>query len=326
MYQFPRIVNLEVYRGACPCRCVHCPVGRTEPGRRKDTFGEGTVDMGLYARIVEQMSAYPWAVLRVHSVGEPVLWPELPRALAISRQAGVKSWVFTSAVTRDKALLEALCRSADIIEVSVNSTTAGDYAATKGIDAFDLVFENIAYMHKLRTRGVQMRTIVSRVQSPDAAADEQFPGFWQATGLVDDAFVRSYHTYNDLLPGLARSAAGPKHQPCLVHWARLNVSLSGKVVVCFNELFKDHVPPELILGDLNSQSIVQVWQGGPLAALRKADLAGDFSALPGADALPCLSCTSCQPLYGTGPTSEHQVDHLLAAGRRSVTDTASEED
>jgi len=310
-YAFPNIVNVEVYRGACPCRCVHCPVGRTSPAERESRFGSRAMSLDLFKKIVHEMAEYQHAALRIHSVGEPLLWDGLIPALESAQQRAVKTWVFTSAVTEDVSLLRALCSHAGIIEVSVNSTSAEDYRETKGIDAFALVKRNIELMHSFITsEGAPIRLIVSRVQSVNRSADDEFVAYWTSSGVVDDAFVRTYHTYNDLLSGAGGQASSLEHQPCLVHWARFNVSVDGDVVVCFNELFRPAMDPSLVLGNIREQSIAETWHGPKLAALREAELTGDYSRLGFQDALPCKDCRSCQPLRGGNQTSEYQIKRM----------------
>ncbi|MFT3890017.1 MAG: SPASM domain-containing protein [Anaerolineales bacterium] len=309
---FPPIVNVEVFRGRCPCRCGHCPVGVAAPSQRRQLFGEGCIELGLFQKIVEEIASYSTPVLRIHSTGEPLLWENFPGALKMLKENGVKSWLFTSAVTRDKAILKSICEAVSIIEVSVNSITVDDYLATKGVDAFDLVTENIRYMRSLVGNDRSKRLIVSRVESDQAELDEAFVRYWRASDLVDDAFVRSYHTYNDLLPETACSPlSSPKIGPCLVHWARFNIGLTGQAVVCFNELFKTEVHPSLIVGDVNKQAIAEIWKGPTLTALRLAELSGDYSGLSHPEVLPCKDCTHCQPLFNNSrETSEHQLGKI----------------
>lgn len=307
-YTFPNIVNVEVFRGKCPCNCRHCPVGNVEPAARETRFGSMAIDLDLFDRITKEIGRHHWSAARLHSVGDPILWNELPKALQIAAENGARPWVFTSAVTSNEAMLDALSRHGTIVEVSVNSTHAADYRETKGIDAFDLVVENIRHMRKNASGGV--RLLASRVQSQDRAADEEFKRYWKASGLVDDAFVRSYHTYNEAIaeldPGLAKSP----HQACLVHWARFNIDVRGRAVVCFNELFKSELDDSLVYGDVNTTTIAEIWHGPKLTALRKAELSGNYEELSWAGRLPCKNCTSCQPLLTTGQTSEHQLDQL----------------
>lgn len=306
MHEFPNIINIEVYRGDCYCSCVHCPVGTTETGERKKRFGERGMDLILYKKIIEEITQHPHSTIRVHSVGEPLIWENLSEALKFTYDNGVRSWIFTCAATKDTNLLEYICDNTHFIEVSVNSTTKEDYRATKGVDAFEIVSGNIQRMHDyIRDKGLDTRLIASRVESLDKTADEEFVRYWKSSGLVNDVFIRSYHTYNDMLPELADNQH--KHEPCLVHWARFNVSVDGYAVVCFNELFKTHLDPLLILGDLRKQSIAEIWHGKELTALRRAELSGDYSNLPFGESLPCKDCYSCQPLFGNRQTSEYQI-------------------
>jgi hypothetical protein len=307
---FPSIVNVEVFRGACPCRCQHCPVGLTAPEERAARFGVRGIELALWDRITQEVARHPWATVRLHSVGDPVLWADLAEALDIVRRNQVRSWVFTSAITADAELLDALMRCASVVEVSVNSTNREDYQATKGVDAFALASTNLERLSGWRRRVPAARLIVSRTQSSDVAADAEFVRFWRESGLVDDAFVRSFHSYNGILAGGPCSPGGAKHEPCLVHWARFNVSVEGKAVICFNELFREQLDPRLVLGDVHHERIADIWRGPMLTTLRQAELTGHYDGLPFAGVLPCRHCTSCQPLTGQRQTSEHQIQQL----------------
>jgi hypothetical protein len=310
--RFPNIVNVEVLRGACPCRCRHCPVGATAPAARSQRFGAQVIDLGLWDRITAEVGRHPWSMVRIHAVGDPILWRELPAALRIAAANHARTWLFTSAVTKDTTMLDAMCEHAAIVEVSVNSTSRPAYRRSKGVDAFDLVCSNLGHLHSRIVAGAGLRLIASRVESADPAEDQGFVEYWRSSGLVHDAFVRSYHTYNDCMPRLSPACEVPGHQPCLVHWARFNIDLAGQVVVCFNELFKPELDPALILGDCSRQDLAEIWHGSKLTALRRAELSGDYAALPFAGSLPCPSCSSCQPLFSRRETSEHQLSQLDA--------------
>ncbi len=308
MYEFPNIVNIEVYRGECVCKCVHCPVGTTEPEDRKERFGYKEMDLGLYKKIVSEIAEHPHSTVRIHSVGEPLLWADVAEAMKYAKDNSVRSWIFTCAALKDDALLESICANTDVVEVSVNSTSSEDYKATKGIAAFDLVCRNIGHMHDyIASHGLDTRLIASRVQSLDKDKDDEFVRLWKSSGKVDDAFVRSYHTYNDVIAELPLEGAEHKHDPCLVHWGRFNISVYGEAVVCFNELFKKHLDPALVYGDMHKVSIADIWHGEKMTVLRASELSGDYSDPRFGDNLPCKDCYSCQPLFGNRETSENQI-------------------
>ena len=319
MYSFPTIVNVEVYRGTCPCSCIHCPVGMISPKDRNKRFGNKSIDIDLYKKILDEVTQYPHASIRIHSVGEPLEWQELGDALKLHHNKTAKSWIFTSAVTNNVNLLETVCSYTNIIEVSVNSTTHEDYRKTKGINAFEKVYENIIHMRQfIEKQGLCTRLIVSRVQSTSKTKDDEFVQYWKASGLVDDAFVRTYHTYNDLMNELEIGDIQKKHEPCLVHWARFNISVDGYAIVCFNELFKEHLNQSLIYGDVNIQTIAQIWKDKKLTSLRQAELSGDYSNISYKDSLPCKRCYSCQPLFGNRQTSEYQLRMIGEGNAKNI--------
>jgi len=310
-FEFPQIVNLCVLRGPCPCECVHCPVGVTPKEKRGAHFGFEAMKLDLFKKIVDEASMHPSSALRIHAVGEPLLWQDLSDALKYAYKKKVKTWIFTCAVTKDKGLLEVLAKCCSIIEVSVNSTDAEDYKHTKGIDEFILVNDNIKLLSSIiKKSNSKAKLLATRVESTDKEYDSSFVDYWLRSGLVDDSFVRSYHNYNNAIAN--KFGTKPRDcAPCLVHWARFNVDCSGEVVICFNELFKGkRAKKEVVLGDLNNSSVKNVWHGEKLTLIRKAQLIGNYNMANFTESIPCKSCVSCQPLDTAKVTSEHQLRRL----------------
>ena len=248
---FPRIINVNVLKGACPCECKHCPVGQVPKDQRVKKFGYNEMSLQIFKKIVNEAAEHPKSFLRIHGVGEPIYWKHLVEALHYAEKKNVKTWLFTCLITKDNRLIDAIAKHCTIIEVSINSIDSEDYAKTKGINQFDLAESNLVKLREfIKSNSFNTRLIVSRVQSTDQDKDATFVDFWQNSGLVDDAFVRSYHNYNGVIDERDhKSVQDPK--PCLVHWARFNIDYNGYAVICFNELFKGPNPDEsLVLGDI----------------------------------------------------------------------------
>jgi pyruvate-formate lyase-activating enzyme len=310
-YSFPNIVNVCVLRGTCTANCVHCPVGLTPIPERKKCFGNQVMSLDLFKKIADETSKFKHSTLRIHSIGEPTLWKELENALSYAKDKGVITWIFTNAVIKDKHTLEILAKNCSIIEISVNSFDEKNYLATKGVNAFELVKQNIKYISDfIYKNNLKTRLIVSRVESEDKEYDKKFVEYWKNSGLVSDAFIRSYHSYNSLITDRDKSER-KKIIACCVHWTRFNIDCDGKSVVCFNELFRGPSPDKsLVLGDVNNISIQNIWQGEKLAIIRKAQLEEDYSLINFTKTMPCLNCHYCQPLDTNRQTSEHQVKQL----------------
>ena len=306
-YQFPNIINLEVFRGLCPCSCVHCPVGRMKPKDRTSFFGIRSVSQQVLEKVVSEMKYYPHSTLRLHSVGDPIMWENLSDAVSYIHGEHINNWIFTSLVTNNTTIMEALANNCSIIEVSVNSVNSDDYKNTKGIDSFYSVVDNIKWLSSyIKANHLKTRLIVSRVQSSSCVADELFVDTWKKNGLVDDAFVRKYHNYNNILGEEMNTKTKP---PCLVHWMRFNISCDGLVVSCFNELFRKELRNDVIVGDINKNSIFEIWHGEYMKELRHAELSG-YSGSRFSPDFPCKNCSFCQAYNNKNITSEYQVAKL----------------
>lgn len=309
-YEFPAILNICVFKGSCTANCIHCPVGRTSQEERKSKFGYEELEMPLFMKIVDEVAEYPQATLRIHSVGEPLLWRTLPEALKYARDKGVRTWIFTSAVTYDKELLERVVFLCDIVEVSINSYEPNDYKKTKGLDAFKLVYDNVKYMNQvIKSNRLCTRLLTSRVESDDKEYDMNFVSFWKNSNLVADAFVRSYHSYNSLIED--KRDKRNEITACHVHWGRFNVDSNGEVVVCFNELFKGPLMDRtLVIGDLRKQTIQEIWHGDKLCKIRRSQIEKNPLLIDFTTDLPCNNCTYCQPLFSDTEKSENQIVEL----------------
>lgn len=306
-YQFPNIINLEVFRGMCPCACVHCPVGKIQPKNRSSYFGIRCLDQRILVKVVSEMKSFPNSTLRLHSVGDPILWNGITDAVSYIHNEHINSWIFTSLVTNDTAIMESLANNCSIIEVSVNSIDSEDYNNTKGIDSFCVVVDNIKWLsHYIKANHLKTRLIVSRVQSASRETDDLFVSTWKSSGLVDDAFVRKYHNYNNIL---GKGLITDTKPPCLVHWMRFNISCDGLVVSCFNELFRKKLRDDVVIGDLNKNSIFEVWHGDYLKELRHAELFG-YSGSRFSSDYPCRNCSFCQAYNNKNITSEYQVERI----------------
>ena len=319
MYEFPNIINIEVFRGKCSCKCVHCPVGITPKDQRRIRFGRKGMDLSLFRKIINEVSIHPHSTLRIHSVGEPLLWDDLDEALNILSNRKVRTWLFTCAITKNLKLLEAICSNINIIEISLNSTSRNGYKNSKGVDKFYHVLSNIKYMYNfIQLKKIKTRMIVSRVESFDRKADYEFVKKWKSSGFVDDAFIRSYHSYNDILKTNKNDILNYKKEPCLVHWKRMNIGVNGDVVVCFNELFNKNISQNLVLGNISEQTIESVWKGIKLQMIRIAELQGDYSGDKFTNGLPCKKCQYFQSTQTFKHTSEFQVKQWRLINAKNI--------
>jgi MoaA/NifB/PqqE/SkfB family radical SAM enzyme len=272
-------------------------------------FGDQVMSLDLFKRVADEIAKYPHSSIRLHSVGEPLLWKDIGAALSYIREKGVTGWLFTSLVSYDIDHLYMLAASNAIIEVSMNSIDAKDYHSTKGIDCYGLVKTNLRKVRNIIDRNrYKTRLIASRVESDDKDYDKAFVSYWKKSGIVDDAFIRSYHDYNGKIDSKGKDGR-QKVIACHVHWGRFNIDTNGDAVVCFNELFSEY-DDSLVLGNVIEEPISQIWQGEKLSKIRQAQLCSDYSIVDFTDKMPCIHCSYCQPLETSSVKSEHQLEEF----------------
>ncbi len=308
----PVIISLGIIRGACPCACVHCPVGITPWALRQRIFAHGEMNLDVFRALCEQIRGQSVTV-RLHGVGEPSLHSQFRNLLSTARGMGLHEqfWLFTCGLLPD-AFLSDVVESLGIIEVSLNSTNAKDYLQTKGIDAFDMVVRNIETMQRrVAAHRLPTRIVLTRVQS-DPLSDRDFVNCWRSRGF--ECFVRSSHSYSGLLPTepvipTARPTDGPK---CLVPWRRLNLDgtlVPGHLVAvaCFNVLFQNpaKIKGKTVLGLFPEETLLDLWNNVAYQRIR-TELATN---LPTGTA--CDRCVEC--LTEEGPRAEHLVQGRMTS-------------
>jgi len=301
----PTIVNVCIVRGVCPANCKHCPVGIATPLERKKKFGYGFTTLSKFEYLCNQILnlGKPNPILRIHGVGEPTLWPDLGNALKICAKKGLNTWLFTIGSLNQRKFIDSV-KNASIIEFSINAFSRKEFSQTKRMNAkeFDNIIDNIKCLSLLKQKnGTPNKILVSRVQSSDTIMDRAFVDYWLASGLVDDAFIRSFHDYGKRIFDKNSIIPSSNIKGCLVPTSRMNIdAVLGFVVRCFNELFASPEEVAKIALDTLSDNynLYEIWSGSKMNKWRE-----NIFLYP-----ECSNCRSCQPFNSN--TSEKQLLNL----------------
>ncbi|MFW5983179.1 MAG: hypothetical protein ACOCQ4_01665 [bacterium] len=293
----PNIINIAVVRGVCVANCKHCPVGQLTPEQRIARFGKGFISLNAFKDICDQTLEFNnKPTIRVHGVGEPILWKKLRVGLAYAKENGLNTWVFTMGLGQKRYQFIETIKHAGIVEFSINSYEERDYMETKGLDStcFHEVKKRISLLSKIKDRP---RLLISRVQTNDEKADKAFLDFWQSTNLADDVFIRSFHDYNQKISDEG-GLLGNNSKDCLVPNSRMNIDgVLGVAVRCFNELFDcvTSVRKIAVHKILQDMSLKEIWESKTMNDWRE-----NIFAYPS-----CNNCRSCQPK--DSDSSEKQI-------------------
>ncbi len=306
--EFPPVVQIALVSGVCPSQCRHCPMGRKNAGElAADLAAElrpGFFDFGLFRRVVHEMAQYPWAILRLHSRGEPMCHPHYADMLGYAKAHGVGTLTsFTNGIYLDEHRDAVLDAPMDLLEISADAPDPETYLAWRRTDNFRRIHAAVTDLYHARNDRPDSptRLVISAVDHPDFRPHrEAFFDRW--TPIADKVIVRPYHTYAGRLEDpYAGEHRASDYLPCVQLWERFSINTWGQVNACFN----DWGDAELV-GDLNEpgSTIKTIWRAAAFENIRAETLKG-----------PHLRC--CQTCSGPSLSSwgsggyQHWVRELL---------------
>ena len=264
----------------CNAQCVMCP-------REMLTRQRGFMDIGLFEKIIREVSSVRRTpVVHLHGFGEPMLDESLPERIMLAKTCGIKH---TYLVTNASLLFPETSRKIinaglDTMKISCYGTDEESYQATMRRLDFKVALHNIREFVKLR-KELKKRTpkliLQYLPQEANGAKTEEFRSLWRPVldKRAGDRLNRSaLHNYGG---GRAYNRVGGRIvSVCFYPWTALSVLWDGRAVTCcmdYNGVQR--------VGDLNCQSVKEVWNGPVLSAIRRNFGKLDYSGFP-----TCLCC------------------------------------
>jgi MoaA/NifB/PqqE/SkfB family radical SAM enzyme len=248
--------------------------------REKLTRPIGVMDLNLFKKIVDECKEHKVKTLHLHNFGEPLLDPLLIDRIKYAKEAGIRLRIFSnfSVLTEEKAL-SLIDSGIDEIKISIDGATKETYEAIRRNLSFEQVEANIEMMLRLRK---EMNAACPRIRLVFVATDknymevEDFKKRWQ--GRVDDVLISSYHNWAG---GLDKEGEIRKRLlPCFRIWRTFTVLCDGRVALCCLDY-----DGKIILGDLNNQTIKEIYHGSKLKEIQRNHLNWEYKKIP-----MCLDC------------------------------------
>lgn len=279
--KFPRVVFVETQAG-CNGLCVFCPYTT-----HHHTLPKGRMDDELYAAIVEECAHYRFTRFSPFLINEPLLDPHLEERLTLAKQKlrHARITLTTNASLLDKERTERLIATEALYRITVSFQSVDKNAYEKSMPGlnFDVSLANtnylIDYVRAFRGRRPKI-TVTMLSTSLTEPYLEQSLRYWRARGVearwtpfenrggtIEDA--------NSLTPGRMVSFV-----QCVRPFRQACITFDGLMVLCCADYMR-----QVVLGDLNRESIYDIWNGPRLRDIREALLTGRGGELP-----LCASC------------------------------------
>ncbi len=252
----PEIIQIEA-TNLCNARCVFCPRDRME---RK----QGVMDMALHQKIVDETAALGIQHVRLHNYGESFIDRRLVEKIRYAKSRGLGE---VALISNGSLITEPVARAIveaglDAINISLDAAGKETFERTRvGLD-YDRVIENIEGLVRVRKElgATRPKLILSFVRQENREAELAFIEKWSR--VADKVHITNLHNWAGTL-----HTRSDVRFPCYRPWLTFTVLWDGRVSLCCADF-----DAKVILGDLCSQTISEVWNSNAFRAVRRAHL------------------------------------------------------
>ena len=259
---FPQRLTLEI-TNHCNYRCVMCP-SHLEPDAKK-----GFMTKRLFRNLVDQAAERLPVTLVPFFRGEPLMHPEAADFLNYAKQKGLGPIQLAnngSLMDRQTAarLLDA---GVDFISFSLDTIEPDEYLAMRRGEPLAKVMENIMGLLDLRDQGnypTQIQVSATRTEINQKSIDK-FIAHWR--NIADRTRIYYEHSKDGHLGSLdcPEVPESIPRKPCQKLYTDLVVYWNGQAAFCNHDWQRGDD-----LGDLNKQSIEDLWLGERYEKMRTA--------------------------------------------------------
>ncbi len=266
---------------SCNLRCPECP-----SGLRNFTRPTGMLDQDFFKEKIEEMKSHLW-YLTFYFQGEPYLHPGFLDMVDFASKRKIYTTTSTNAHYLDEEKAEATVKSGlDRLIISIDGATQDTYEQYRVGGQLEKVLEGtknmVGWKKKLKPKTPHLifqflvvhpnehQIEEAKKLAKEIGVDEiqfktaQIYDFENGSPLIPED--QQYSRYKPEADGTFK-LKNPLKDQCWKMWHSCVVTWDGKIVPCCFD--KDASHP---MGDLNTQSMEQIWNGEKYLNFRKAIL------------------------------------------------------
>lgn len=312
---FPSQINVDVTM-FCNLACIHCPYETVTKLKGK---GRQNLEVNLHTKLIDEIATAGKGhcrFLRYTGDGEPLLHPRLAEMIAYAyERTGLPINVTTNGMLlteeRSRSLIQA---GVAVFDVSIDAHSQETYSQVRVKGDLSVTHECTHRLIKLaKEYSGSAKVMVSFVRQPlNMHEAEPFETYWKEAG-ADFVVMRNLHSCAGNVPAMSEkmwSTAPTPRKPCLYPWERMVLKADGELTFCPADW--KHIAN---IGNFNSSTIADIWQGEAMRALRTAHLSGDFSKHSFCGGCPDWSVIKWPDEGRSYATVMHEFDAQLKAKR-----------
>ena len=258
---FPTHIDIEL-SNACN---LNCPMCYTTTDEFKTRVKKTLFDFELFKKIVDECKKYRTHYsIRLSWRGEPFLNPKIMEMVKYAKSNGIKE---VSTLTHGGFLtpekFEELMRAGlDWLTVSVDGV-GETYEQIRFPLKYNETLEKIKKFHEIKKNNNSVKPVI-KVQGVWPAVEKNFKEYYDTFTPITDQVASP-----PLLDYLRKDTEIEyiENFTCPVLYQRMTVDATGLVKLCFNDEMGSYD-----VGDLNKQTVYEVWHGKKLQEARDIHL------------------------------------------------------
>jgi len=256
--KFPDHIDIEI-SSACNLRCPMC---YTITDEFKNSINVGLMDFELFKKIIDESSKYNPYSIRISLRGESFLHPNVYDMIKYAKDSGIKE---VSSLTHGGMLDEKKFRN--LIEIGLDWLTISfdgigeTYNKIRAPNKFDEQVQKIKRFSEIKKELGVVKPVI-KVQSIWPAIEKNPEEFYNTFEKITDQMATNpLIDYNsDRIDG----SEYLKNFTCPVLYQRIVIGSDGMVLLCINDEMGS-----TIVGDVNKESVFDIWHGKKLDSARK---------------------------------------------------------
>ena len=261
---FPKYFQIETTR-LCNARCPFCAIDQWD---KTTTF----MSDDLFSKIVKEMKEFAdWIeVVNVQRAGEPLIDKKIIERVRAFKEIGIKSVnISTNASLLNEARATKLIEAGiDEVMLSIDSVDKEPYEKMRVGLKYETVIDNIKRFFRLReklnpkviirVRGVSFYDINNEKHRKEL---QRWEDFWNKNKKPQDRIYmkRAHNWGNQKIWDGHKDKMEPVNEifhPCVLPWSTMHVTAMGIVPLCPQDY-----DATMNIGDINKQTIAEVWKG-----------------------------------------------------------------
>ena len=277
---FPFVMYIEP-TNICNFKCIFCPTGDKNL-LKKVNRPAGFMKMKLYKKIIDDIkrSGYKLRLLSLYKDGEPLLNPDFPEMVRYARDSKIcdRIWTKTNGALLNPELNMKLVNCGlTWMGISVEAVSSEKYLKVSGAHLdYEKFKENIKDLY---TRTNSDLHLYIKIADSGLSEEEKKKFYDDFSPICDTIAIEklmgwSYSSVKDFTLGLHPDTYDglpfTEKDVCAYPFYVLAVNFNGSVSLCGNDWSHSTV-----VGNLNSDSILDIWNGENLYNFRKMLLTGN---------------------------------------------------